>query len=299
MGSLYEFKNFAATLEKLGFPSGNFKGTSTDFNKAIVENKIHFDDNGIIFNDNGIKRTGYVYIQNYPVAYYNTFPKFHTTKCKTIQEFISGGKFAVKYIWSNSETCDITDIDNNKIYPNMKLELCKNCIAELRAHNANVSFNTKEFYDKLIVGSGKSEPINGEYKLPIGLKEIQEQLAKEREKRRIAELENAHIKRRNSIIDLASKLDNILKRFGFDGESLMRRLFAAEGRLSNIVFKNAQAAIKIRNQIAHKEKYDPTDREIDNAILAFEQTIVAIEETDKPKIPVTSIAPKMTTTSRA
>jgi hypothetical protein len=180
MGSLCEFKNFADTLEKLGFPTGDFEGVSTDFRKAIVDNKIEFDNNSIIFDDHGVKRKGYVYKLNYYVNYKipPKFPKFHITKCETIQEFIESGKFGDMYIWSNKETCDVYDLDTRITYHNKKLELCEYCRKKLGLP----TFDTKEFYDILVKESEQSKPTNRTFQLPVSGSESKKQLEEERRK---------------------------------------------------------------------------------------------------------------------
>ena len=68
-----------------------------------------------------------MFIREYRVNHYNTFPKFHLVKCKTIDEFIKMGIFNSRYEWSNSNVNDIIDPDTQVKYENKVLELCKNC----------------------------------------------------------------------------------------------------------------------------------------------------------------------------
>ncbi|MDR2081875.1 MAG: hypothetical protein LBP54_08345 [Campylobacteraceae bacterium] len=299
MGSLCEFKNVAATLEKFGFSNGNFKITSVDFKKAIIDNKIDFDDGSIIFDDNGIKRKGYVYEPHYLVTKYG-YPKFHVTKCSTIQEFVASKIFGKYYEWSNGETCNIADRNSKTIYRDVKLELCKNCLKELESYNADISFNTKEFYDKLTKEHRHNNSNNIQYTLQISLEEIKKQHEKEQkklieeierqrdiaekakiekmeaqERAAMAEAEKEHLLRRDSIMDLASELDDLLKRNGYEGDSLMKRLKSAEYKLPNTIFKNVREAVKMRNHIVH-EGYNPSDIEINKTIRAFENILAHI-----------------------
>lgn len=133
-----------------GFPilqiGGGFKLIEgIDFAKAFQAGEISFEKNGIHLEYQGNLYNGYMFMQEYPVSRYNTFPKFHLTKCDTIQGFIQRGLFKDKYVWSNSAVNDVIDMADNKLYENRKLDFCKNCKRQL-FDGINT---TEDFFDSL------------------------------------------------------------------------------------------------------------------------------------------------------
>ena len=131
MNELYKFGKLDTKLTEWGFPvidgKSGFQSIRVDFKKAYNEGKIEFREDGIYLIHEGKEWKGYMYMPTYRVAHYGDVSRFHLTKCKVIDDFISKGMFNTYYIWSNNERNDITDRDTTKIHKDQTLKLCSNC----------------------------------------------------------------------------------------------------------------------------------------------------------------------------
>ena len=104
---LYDFEKLGNKLDQLGFPkiqggSGFQIIKGIDFEEAYKSGSISFEDDGIYLEYEGKKYRGYMFIQEAYITYNGgpaKFPKFHLLKCRTIQEFISSGRFKQRYEW--------------------------------------------------------------------------------------------------------------------------------------------------------------------------------------------------------
>lgn len=150
---LYSFEKLNKVLDNLGFPK--LKGEKgyrvikgVDFENAYKEGSINFKDDGIYLNYEGDEYRGYMFIK-VPYISYNgepeKFPKFHLTKCKTINEFIESGRFRVRYEWSNSSVNDLIDKQSRRKYKDVNLQLCSNCSEKILEDIDD----TKEFHELL------------------------------------------------------------------------------------------------------------------------------------------------------
>lgn len=147
--SLYQFKSLEKYLDDRNFPK--VTGSSwkvikgVDFEKAFKAGKISFEDDGIYLNYDGEKYRGYMFIKTPYIDRYGTYPKFHLTKCETIQKFISSGRFNVRYEWSNASINDLIDKTTGKKYEDQDLDYCHNCKKEI----LNSIESTSDFHEIL------------------------------------------------------------------------------------------------------------------------------------------------------
>jgi len=118
-------------MDEWGFPRldtlSGFKVIQKDFEEAYREGKIRFEEDGIYLDYEGKSYKGYMFIKEYHISRYHAFPRFHVVKCKTIDDFIASGRFRQRYVWSNSATNDVMDVDTNTEYQDSVLKLCRNC----------------------------------------------------------------------------------------------------------------------------------------------------------------------------
>jgi len=129
---LYSFEKLDSKLDQLGFPkiqggSGFQIIKGIDFEEAYKSGSISFEDDGIYLEYEGKKYRGYMFIQEAYITYNGgpvKFPKFHLLKCRTIQEFISSGRFKQRYEWSNSDVNNLVDKQTRTKYNDVKLEVC-------------------------------------------------------------------------------------------------------------------------------------------------------------------------------
>lgn len=148
---LYAFSKLAQKLTQLGYPEATesgFRSIRVDFNaetfkKAVREGKIRFSDDGIYLTHEGKEWKGYMYMPTYRISQYNSMPRFHLTRCNTIEKLFSSG-FGSLYKWSNNKLNDITDRDINEIHKDQKLQLCSNCQETIIG-----IINTEDFFDTL------------------------------------------------------------------------------------------------------------------------------------------------------
>ena len=94
-------------------------------------NLISFDfdgEGGIYYKENGKTYKGFLYIPIYnQVAAaekgWNTMPRFHTAKCRTIARQMDKANFNGHYVFANTPVIDMTDVDGIA----KDLKLCGNC----------------------------------------------------------------------------------------------------------------------------------------------------------------------------
>lgn len=148
---LYSFSNLSQKLTELGYPEATesgFRSIRVDFNaetfkKAVREGKIRFSDDGIYLTYEGKEWKGYMYMPTYYVKRYGSFPRFHLTRCDTIENLFSGG-FGSLYKWSNNKLNDIIDRENNQLHKDQKLQLCNHCQEKI-----NDIIDTEDFFETL------------------------------------------------------------------------------------------------------------------------------------------------------
>ncbi|MDR0666690.1 MAG: hypothetical protein LBF71_04675 [Campylobacteraceae bacterium] len=299
MKSPYEFPLFADMLNRLGFPPIEY---ISDFKIKTVDVDIRdvtYDPNGGIIFDG---RKGYLYMHSYRISHYNDLPRYHITNCEIIQKSINEGWYSY-YKHSNAEYVDIIDRDNKKSYYNQKLELCSKCRKELAGKKISYDLTTEDFHKSL---KKEQQPApSSEFKPLVTLEETKRQIAEEREKRIEAEQEaqqarqqatEEHEKRikaeqeaaevakkltkaeaMQEIVDLASKLDELLKSNKREGSGLKVRLRSMENSLSDKVFKDALKAIDVRNKISH-EGYQPPKEQISKTKQSLETVIAELND---------------------
>lgn len=128
---LYGFEILSKKMDDWGFPKlqfgSGFKIIRTDFEEAYLAGSIRFGEDGIYLEHEGNEYRGYMFIKEPWISEYNSYPKFHLTRCKTIDEFIRSGRFKIRYEWSNSNVNDLIDKTTRKIYKDEVLDYCYNC----------------------------------------------------------------------------------------------------------------------------------------------------------------------------
>lgn len=144
---LYQFQTLDKKMDEWGFPvlkgkSGYQMIKGVDFEKAYKSGSISFEEDGIYLDYEGKKYRGYMFIKEPWIEKYNSYPKFHLTKCTTIQQFIAEGRFKLRYEWSNSNVNDLIDKSSRRIYKDEVLEYCNYCRHELY----NGIEDTNDFY---------------------------------------------------------------------------------------------------------------------------------------------------------
>lgn len=128
---LYDFAMLNKKLDDWGFPKlqseSGFKVIRTDFEEAYKAGNIRFGDDGIYLEYKGKEYRGYMFIKEPWITEYNSYPKFHLTRCETIDEFIRNGRFKIRYEWSNSNVNDLIDKTTRQVFKNVVLSYCYNC----------------------------------------------------------------------------------------------------------------------------------------------------------------------------
>ncbi len=148
--NLYTFNKLNKKLDQLGYPkiqssSGFQIIKGIDFEKAYKSGSISFEDDGIYLLVDNKSYRGYMFIKEPWITKYGSYPKFHLTKCKTIQEFINNGRFKIRYEWSNSNVNDLIDKTTRNIYEDEVLELCYNCKKQIQESISD----TEDFFETL------------------------------------------------------------------------------------------------------------------------------------------------------
>lgn len=146
---IYKFSKLEKRMDEWGFPKVNYQSgyklIRTDFEKEYKAGNIRFGDDGIYLERDGIEYRGYMFIKEPYIERYNKYPKFHLTRCKTIDEFIKNGKFKIRYEWSNSNVNDLIDKTTRKVYKDVVLQYCWNCKKEI----FDDIEDTKDFFSTL------------------------------------------------------------------------------------------------------------------------------------------------------
>lgn len=128
---LYEFDLLDKKLDEWGFPKlqlgSGFEIIRTDFEEAYRAGQIEFRNDGIYLITEDREWKGYMYMPSYRVAHYGHTSRFHLTRCRVIDNFITSGMFNAYYKWSNSNVNDITDRDTKRVHSDQKLQLCSKC----------------------------------------------------------------------------------------------------------------------------------------------------------------------------
>lgn len=147
---LYSFEKLDRKLDQLGYPKiqggSGFQTIRTDFKEAYEAGKIEFRDDGICLIHEGQEWKGYMYMPTYRVSRYNSFSRFHLTRCSVIDDFIRGGMFNTYYKWSNHQVNDIEDRDTGQNYPEKTLQLCSRCVSQLIETDIT---DTEDFFNSL------------------------------------------------------------------------------------------------------------------------------------------------------
>jgi hypothetical protein len=158
MSELYKFDILEKKLTEWGFPllktnSGFQIIKGVDFAKAYASGSISFEMDGIYLEYQGMKYRGYMHLAESYMSRFNSHPKFHLTKCQTIQDFIARGIFRQRYIWSNSNKVDIVDDETGQEYKDITLRLCNYCKQQM----FDLPATTQAFYDSLDKSKIESE----------------------------------------------------------------------------------------------------------------------------------------------
>jgi len=132
---IYKFSKLEKRMDSWDFPKidyqSGYKLIRTDFEKEYKAGNIRFGDDGVYLERDGIEYRGYMFIKEPYIERFDSYPKFHLTRCKTIDEFIKKGKFKIRYEWSNSNINDLIDKTTRKVYKDEVLNYCWNCKKEI------------------------------------------------------------------------------------------------------------------------------------------------------------------------
>lgn len=146
---LYKFEQLDAKLTELGYPQVEVRNPyvpiQTDFETVFRQGRISFDEDGIFIEHEGRKYKGYMFIKEYHITRFRSFPRFHLVKCEKIDEFIRNGRFTTRYQFSNTATNSVVDIDSGTDYPDQVLRLCSYCSGII---NEAIP-NTQSFFEQL------------------------------------------------------------------------------------------------------------------------------------------------------
>jgi len=147
---LYAFDKLDSNLDTLGYPkmkSGSgFQTIRTDFKQAYEAGKIEFREDGIHLIHEAQEWKGYMYMPTYKVSKYDSFSKFHITRCTVIDDFMRSGMFNTYYKWSNHQVNDIEDRDTGLNHPDKTLKVCSKCVSQLI--NIDIK-DTEDFFNSL------------------------------------------------------------------------------------------------------------------------------------------------------
>lgn len=131
---IYKFEGLKKLLTDKGYIVEEAKGYREIENVEVelddIRNKMEFTDEGIFLNDDvtNSRQQIFLYKRDYHLsAYDKKKPRYHTHKCKTIQEFIDSGRFH-DYRRANTDVVMVRDMDDRykdkEVY---NLPLCQNC----------------------------------------------------------------------------------------------------------------------------------------------------------------------------
>ena len=121
-----------------------FQVIRKDLTQEDQAGNISYREDGIYLTVNGQEYKGYIYLK-FKRIYQGQFtpPKFHITKCITLETAIQNGDFLNRYYWHNSNTVSIEEKPSGIIHKDINLELCGNC------RSCNSPSSTEEFYSEL------------------------------------------------------------------------------------------------------------------------------------------------------
>lgn len=156
MNALYDFRKLNKQLTEWGYPEIDFESgfgviKGVDFEKAYKAGAISFEEDGIYLEYKGIKHRGYMFIKEPWIEMYNSYPKFHIRKCKTIEGFMIDGKFKDRYEFSQHNVNDLIDKTSRRVYKDEVLELCGNCRASV-IEDFEIPNTTADFFNSLDAG---------------------------------------------------------------------------------------------------------------------------------------------------
>jgi hypothetical protein len=126
-----------------------------DFEKILKDDKIEFLPEGIFYVDGDSVNPIYAYIEEYNVTRYNSFPRIHTHRCRTLDSFIASGNFNKRYIASDKKLNRVINIgeDPVKVYEEKNLNVCKNCISVSGTSEIVDSTSFAEYYRESIASA--------------------------------------------------------------------------------------------------------------------------------------------------
>lgn len=140
------FPKLKGQLSKMGIEIGEANAWRTVGTIEVlpedIGTRITFENSGIYFDDNGIKRRGFMYKK----AFYFEWngkkktPKFHICKCTAIENF---GREA--YRFANAEPIKVFSRDKNREVLVEGMELCGYCQRILTGREANRVKNSTDF----------------------------------------------------------------------------------------------------------------------------------------------------------
>jgi hypothetical protein len=147
---LYQFQQLGEKLTEWGFPPIHFESDyevipPTDFSIAYMAGEIKFRPDGIYLTHNGKECKVYMYLTKSYISRFGNHPKFHLTKCRTIQEFIDNNEFEENYSLANSNIVDLVDDTTGIEYNDITLRFCENCRKKIRTWIST----TDDFFNSL------------------------------------------------------------------------------------------------------------------------------------------------------
>lgn len=151
---IYKFDGLKRLLTSRGYKIGEAKAWTPikgkDVNiEAFRNGQITFSPSGgvVYVDDDGYKHFGFLYKRRYNLAVWPEGPKMHTTKCKTLDEFIARGSFDVEYRFAETSTVLVLDMSRGNAEVEMtNLQHCGNCRNKRLSKIAAVN-DSKDFSD--------------------------------------------------------------------------------------------------------------------------------------------------------
>ncbi len=149
---IYKFDGLKRLLSSRGYKIGDAKAWTPikgkDVNiEAFRNGQITFSPSGgvIYVDDYGYKHIGFLYKRRYNLERWSDGPRMHTTKCKTLDDFIARGSFEVEYRFADTSTVLVLDMSNgDKEVEMSNLLHCGNCRAK-RLSKVTSVYNSEEF----------------------------------------------------------------------------------------------------------------------------------------------------------
>lgn len=146
--SLYQFEKGHNFLDAVGIPrlddyDDNVVIERQDFKEQEANGEIEWRADGVYLKINGEYRRGFLYNKDYLVKEYDSMPRFHVTRCKTILKFETNRSLHKFYFWSNAARVLVTQRRGPEKYPDEILNICKNCADEIEADTISRSSTTE------------------------------------------------------------------------------------------------------------------------------------------------------------